>query len=72
MNKPKYELYDEVRFVSGGEQHIGTIEIVDRFGTFEQNVEPSYDIMVHNWRGSGQDMFYKHVVESLVLNKISY
>lgn len=27
----------------------GTIEIIDRYGTFEQNDEPSYDIMIFNF-----------------------
>ena len=39
---------------------IGTVEIVDEFGTFEQNVEPSYDVLV---RDAYTDQFYlyKHL-----------
>lgn len=78
MNKPKYKRGDVVEFIviicddkrAYDTTQVGTIEIVDRFGTFEQNIEPSYDIMVDNWVGSGEKMFCKHVVESLVLNKI--
>ena len=72
MNKPKYKLGDVVEFIVNDKTQVGTIEIVDRFGTFGQSDQPSYDIMVDNWFGSGEAMFCKHVVESLVLNKISH
>ena len=43
---------------------IGTIEIIDKYGTFEQNNEVSYDVMVKNFANSGELMFVKHILES--------
>ena len=47
----------------------GTIEIVDRFGAWEIDNprEPSYDIMVENWRGSGAMVLVKHIRESKIV-----
>lgn len=68
MPAPKYTYGDTVLFMINDQEIIGTIEIVDRYGTFEQNEEPSYDIMVeesplHN----GERCLYKHIRESRVL-----
>lgn len=41
----------------------GTISVIDRYGTFEQNEEVSYDVMVDNWCNSGEKMFVKHIIE---------
>ena len=48
-----------------------TIEIVARFGAWEIDnpSEPSYDILVENWRGSGEMMLVKHVRESNITKK---
>lgn len=43
---------------------IGNVEIIDSYGTFEQNEEPSYDIMVENFNNSGERCLVKHVRES--------
>ena len=42
----------------------GKIYVIDRYGTFEQNKEPSYDIMVENFDNSGEPCLVKHIVES--------
>ena len=61
IGKPKYRVYDKVHFRDGCAGHI---YIVDAFGTFEQNEEPSYDIII----GRGADLcLYKHVRESEIL-----
>ena len=71
--KPTYSVGDQVSFQMTIDQNVetfdGTIEIVDRFGAWEINNprEPSYDIMVENWRESGEPMFVKHVRESAIL-----
>lgn len=70
MDKPKYKRGDVVEFIVNGKTQKGTIEIVDRYGTFGQNEQPSYDIMVDDWFDSGEKMFCKHVVESLVQKKL--
>lgn len=42
---------------------MGTVEIIDSYGTFEQDEEPSYDILVKEFNG-GSDTLVKHVRES--------
>ena len=62
---PKYKKGDIVKFYydTGRKkvEHYGKIEIVDRYGTLEQSVEVSYDIMELD-----ETCLYKHVVESNV------
>ena len=71
--KPIYSVGDRVSFQLDTGKDIetfdGIIESVDRFGAWEINNprEPSYDIMVCNWRGSGEMMFVKHVRESNIV-----
>jgi hypothetical protein len=42
---------------------IGKVEIIDAYGTFEQNDEPSYDIMVEDFNNMGRTLI-KHIRES--------
>ena len=71
--KPMYSVGEHVSFqmiIDGNiETFDGTIEIVDRFGAWEIDNprEPSYDILVCNWRGSGEMMLVKHVRESKIV-----
>ena len=73
--RPIYSVGDFVSFqmtIDGNvETFDGTIEIVDRFGAWEIDNprEPSYDILVENWRGSGEMMLVKHVRESNITKK---
>lgn len=62
LGKPKFKKSQVVKFVSEGRILSGTIFIVDRYGTFEQHAEPSYDILCKS-----PDMLYKHIRESFVL-----
>ena len=64
----KYKRGDEVVFSLGDEPCCGTIYIVDKYGTFGQNDEPSYDIftdyacqytLVKHVRQSSIDKLYK-------------
>lgn len=73
LGNPKYNYGDEVTFPyadNNGKVHFvkGTIEIIDRFGTFGQNDEVSYDIMVDDWFGRGTPMFVKHIKESTLID----
>lgn len=63
MPGPKYKKGDVVRFkfFDDREPFEGMVEIVDAYGTFEQNEEPSYDIYKFD-----NNTLYKHVRESLV------
>ena len=58
--KPRYNLGDMVNFVWDTDCiKNGKIYIVDAYGTFEQNLEPSYDILVEE-----ENCIYKHICES--------
>ena len=61
LGHPKYAYGDKVKFTIDGKEIIGTIEIIDAYGTFEQNREVSYDIMV---KGEPWNMLYKHITEN--------
>lgn len=70
--KPMYSVGDRVSFrmtTNGNvETFDGVIEVVDRFGAWEIDNprEPSYDVLVCNWRGSGEMMSVKHIRESKI------
>lgn len=71
--RPIYSVGDFVSFQITIDENVetfdGTIEIVDRFGAWEIDhpSEPSYDILVCNWRGSGEMMLVKHIRESNIV-----
>ena len=70
--RPIYSVGDSVSFQMTIDENVetfdGVIEIVDGFGAWEIDNprEPSYDILVCNWRGSGEMMLVKHVRESKI------
>ena len=61
LGKPKFQRGDSVSFECNGQIKVGLVEIVDAYGTFDQNVEPSYDILVKS-----ENTLYKHFRETLV------
>ena len=66
--KPKYHMYDMVSFdfiddYGNEEKKIGSVYIVDSYGTFFNTTEPSYDIMVYE---NANQCLYKHIPESFV------
>lgn len=72
IGKPKYKVGDSVAFKikDEGKEFLisGEVYIVDAYGTFEQNEEPSYDIMVEESHfNKEQPCLYKHIRESLLL-----
>lgn len=70
--KAEYTRGDIVTFTFEHEQVTGEIYIVDRYGTFEQNEEPSYDILVENSpHCDGGCCLYKHIRQSKIVEKIS-
>lgn len=72
--KPMYSVGDRAAFQLAIDENVetfdGTIEIVDKYGAWEIDNprEPSYDIMVEDWRGSGESMFVKHIRESNIVS----
>ena len=72
--KPMYSVGDQVSFqMTIDDENIetfdGNIAIVDSFGAWEIDNprEPSYDVLVCNWRGSGNMMLVKHIRESKIV-----
>ena len=61
LGKPKFKEDEVVKFTTDGEVLTGKIYIIDPYGTFEQNEEVSYDVMVEDgpWPG-----LFKHLRES--------
>ena len=59
LGRPKYKRDEIVQFYIDQECKIGRVYIIDKFGTFEQQEEVSYDIMVET-----ENCLYKHVRES--------
>ena len=70
LGHPRFKENDEVGFMfthSAEKPNCmikGTVFVVDGWGTFGQNIEPSYDIMVT--LEDGNKCLYKHIVESLI------
>ena len=70
LGYPKYKYGERVLFYfSDGTQEYecyGTIEIVDRFGTFGQSKEVSYDILGPDYLNPEERVLYKHIEESRI------
>lgn len=69
IGKPKFMRGDAVEFEwNEAGAKIGIIEIVDSFGTFEQQEEVSYDILstIVDEEGAERDCLYKHCLETKV------
>ena len=45
---PKYQYGNPVKFELNGEIKEGTVYIIDKYGTFEDDSDVSYDILVKN------------------------
>ena len=61
-----YDYDDVVSFEIGGNIYTGKIAVVDRYGTFEQDEEPSYDIFVGD---NGNEILYKHIRQSWIVKE---
>lgn len=68
--KPRFARDDKVVFTMGEEEVEGIVAIVDAWGTFEQNEEPSYDILVERYRDTGEPCLLKHIGEQYIVKKI--
>lgn len=60
IGKPKHKVGDTVSFSFQGETKHGTVFIVDKYGTFFDKSDVSYDIMV-------EGTLYKHINEKLLI-----
>ncbi|MDO4501395.1 MAG: hypothetical protein Q4B60_09040 [Erysipelotrichaceae bacterium] len=64
IGKPKYKYGDTVRFKIGESCLIGKVEIIDRYGTFFDDSDVSYDIMVEKSpHFDNRPCLYKHISE---------
>lgn len=66
LGKPKFAIDDVVRFRIADRTLIGTIVVIDEYGTWEDASDVSYDIMV-----TLENTLYKHIPECLILSKLS-
>ena len=59
--KPKFKEGDKVEFAFNDETKVGEVWIVDKWGTFDDPTDASYDIYVES-----ENMLYKHFSERFV------
>lgn len=59
---PKYQYGNLVKFELNGEVKEGIVYIIDKYGTFEDDSDVSYDILVGN-----ENCLYKHINEKYIL-----
>ena len=60
LGKPKFKVGDIVTFSFGEDTIKGAVYIVDRYGTYKDKSDVSYDIMT-------DDCLYKHVNEKHII-----
>lgn len=67
IGKPKFKHGDRVQFMLGQEGTLhGSVYIIDEYGTFEDNSDVSYDIMVDEYGPKKEPCLFKHITEKLV------
>lgn len=75
---PKYDFGDIVKFRFEGKELSGAIGVVDKYGTFFDNSDVSYDIMVYESGPTSLSLrtsvkiFYKHIPEKFIIEKIGH
>ena len=65
LGRPRFRHGEYVVFKWRESEKCGKVSVVDPFGTFEQNEEPSYDVYIEE-----ENCLYKHIVESDVVRKV--
>ena len=64
---PKYKLGDTVKFTIEGRTYHGYVYIVDKYGTWDNDTDVSYDIMVNDYGDNhDKECLFKHLTERLV------
>ena len=75
LGKPKYKCTETVKFNIQDKEYIGEVWIVDKYGTWEDPSDVSYDILVKDAYKEGDkyynpngnnDCLFKHIPETLV------
>lgn len=79
IGKPKYNCKDNVRFKLEDKEYIGEVWIIDKYGTWDDPSDVSYDILVedafkegdeHYKPGKDNSCLFKHITEKLIIEKI--
>ena len=58
IGHPRFDYGDLVSFTIDGKEKIGNVYIIDKYGTFFDDSDVSYDIMVEE-----ENTLYKHIGE---------
>ena len=61
---PKFNYNDDVKFNLDGEIKKGIIYVIDKYGTFEDDSDVSYDVLVEN---ENERYLYKHINEKFLI-----
>ena len=61
---PKFNYNDEVKFNLDGEIKKGIVYVIDKYGTFEDDSDVSYDVLVAN---ENERCLYKHINEKFLI-----
>ena len=69
LGKPKYNYGDKVVVCFDGKEYVGTIEIIDKYGTFFDESDVCYDILLKDFNGH-EECFVKHINERNVKSKV--
>ncbi len=67
LGKPKYNIGDKVSFKLEDKIYEGSVYIIDPYGTFGDDSDVSYDIMVNNWGPKKEECLFKHINERLII-----
>ncbi len=65
LGKPKYTYGDIIEVQFGDTKITGAVAIIDRYGTFADDSDVSYDIL-----NKEENILYKHINEKYVTQKI--
>lgn len=63
LGKPKFKLGENVEFKFNNDIKEGSILVVDKYGTFEDKSDVSYDIFVEH-----ENMIYKHINQKYIID----
>ena len=67
LGNPKYDYGDIVNFEWNDSVKQGIIAIIDKYGTFFDNSDVSYDIL-----NKEENILYKHCSEKLIIEQVGH
>lgn len=66
IGKPKFKYNDIVQFTIQGKQYTGKVYIIDAYGTFEDESDVSYDVLIDKCDEFEDGCLFKHLREDLL------